>query len=440
MSLHFYRPKAYQFVRQSLHLPCPATIRSWAAAIDCEPGFLTNVINQLTNTLDENQKDCALLLDEMSIKKEVLWDKKNKKFAGNTDYGSILVEEQDSIATNALVFMAVGLKEPWFHPVAYFLVHRVTGKMQAQLIKEAINLLTEAGLDVQAVVFDGCAKNLTTARCLGCNIDKFDGSFKHPSQPNKSIYVILVVCHMLKLARNSLGDKKVFYTDTGAKICWDFITELYNVQKSDVLHLANKLKTKHIKWHNQKMKVAIAAQTLSHSVAAGLMYVKNIEVPQFQDSSETAEFILTINNLFDILNSKNKCGKHYKSPITLDNLDELKCYVNETITYLTELKDSNGVKLIDGPRKTFILEFALSSKSTLAVAEHLLSRNYNQFEYVLTYRFSQDQLEMLFSKVRNRLGWNNNPNALQFKWALRLLLQKNQVAASSSANCLVIVW
>ena len=82
--------------------------------------------------------------------------------------------------------------------------------------------------------------------------------------------------------------------------------------------------------------------------------------------------------------------------------------------------------------------FTLSSMSILDVAEHLLSRNYNKFEYVLTYRFSQDQLEMFFSKVRNRLGWNNNPNALQFKWALRVLLQKNQVAASSNANCLVV--
>ena len=69
LSLHFYSPKAYRLVRQSLRLPCPANIRSWAAAIDCEPGFLTNVINKLANTLDENQKDCALLVDEMSIKK-----------------------------------------------------------------------------------------------------------------------------------------------------------------------------------------------------------------------------------------------------------------------------------------------------------------------------------------------------------------------------------
>ena len=205
---------------------------------------------------------------------------------------------------------------------------------------------------------------------------------------------------MLKLARNSLGVLQVFYTDTGAKICWNYIIELYNVQNSDVLHLGNKLKRKHIKWHNQKMKVAIAAQTLSHSFAAGLMYLKSSKLAQFQDSDETAEFILKINNIFDILNSKSKYGKNYKSPVTLKNLDELKHYVHETTAYLMELKDSNGVKLIDGPRKTFILGFALSSKPILAVAKHLLTRNYNPFEYVLTYRFSQDQLEMFFSKIR----------------------------------------
>ena len=36
------------------------------------------------------------------------------------------------------------------------------------------------------------------------------------------------------------------------------------------------------------------------------------------------------------------------------------------------------------------------------------------------------------------MGWNNNPNALQFKWALRALLQKNQVTASQQANCSVV--
>jgi hypothetical protein len=186
------------------------------------------------------------------------------------------------------------------------------------------------------------------------------------------------------------------------------------------------------------MKVAVAAQTLSNSVAADLMYLRQLKLKQFENSEETAEFILKINNMFDILNSKSKFGKNFKRPIALDNLDEIQHDLLDTISYLKELKDSNGIKLINGPRKTFVLGFALSSKSILALAKRLLTRNHNKFEYLLTYRFSQDQLEMFFSKIRSRLGWNNNPNALQFKWALRALLQKNQVTAPETGNCTVV--
>ena len=45
--------------------------------------------------------------------------------------------------------------------------------------------------------------------------------------------------------------------------------------------------------------------------------------------------------------------------------------------------------------------------------------------------FSQDALEMFFSKIRGRFGWNNNPNALQFKHAIRTLVE-----APNTANCL----
>ena len=104
---------------------------------------------------------------------------------------------------------------------------------------------------------------------------------------------------------------------------------------------------------------------------------------------------------------------------------------------MTTLVDENGIKLVKGPRKTFIVGFALSSNSILSLAKCLLQREYNTFEYLLTYRFSQDQLEMFFCKIRSRLGWNNNPNALQFKWALRALLQKNEVTSSKTANAVV---
>ena len=74
VSLHFYSPKAYKFVRKAFHLPSPSTIRSWATTVECEPGFLKQVINHLQNNLPEDNKDCVLLVDEMSIESDVLWD------------------------------------------------------------------------------------------------------------------------------------------------------------------------------------------------------------------------------------------------------------------------------------------------------------------------------------------------------------------------------
>ena len=130
----------------------------------------------------------------------------------------------------------------------------------------------------------------------------------------------------------------------------------------------------HLKWHNQKMKVEVAAQTMSNSVAAGIMYLKNLKLEQFEKSQETAEFILSKNNLSDILNSKSKFEKNYKSPITLNNIEEIQDYVNQTIHYLTTLVDKDGIKLVAGPRKTFIVGFALSSKSILSLAKRFGKR------------------------------------------------------------------
>ena len=89
ISLHFYSPRAYKFVRKSLNLPHPATIRSWSVNIECEPGFLKKPFEFVEGKVKEGQKDCVLMLDEMSIKKQLQWDKKQSIFVGNTDYGAI---------------------------------------------------------------------------------------------------------------------------------------------------------------------------------------------------------------------------------------------------------------------------------------------------------------------------------------------------------------
>ena len=72
----------------------------------------------------------------------------------------------------------------------------------------------------------------------------------------------------------------------------------------------------------------------------------------------------------------------------------------------------------------------------LSISEKLLFRVSDPFNFVLTYKFSQDHIELLFSFIRARGGYNNNPNTLQFRTSLKQILMKNSIRPSTSANVL----
>ena len=115
------------------------------------------------------------------------------------------------------------------------------------------------------------------------------------------------------------------------------------------------------------MKVRVAAQTLSTSVAAAITFLRNMKVDDFNDSKATSDFILLMNNLFDILNFKSKFGKNFKAPF--QNYAEIARYLNDGIKILKSIKSMDGIKIIDGPRKTFVQGFAISANSILAITK-----------------------------------------------------------------------
>ena len=123
---------------------------------------------------------------------------------------------------------------------------------------------------------------------------------------------------------------KVLYTSTGERISWEYVLALYSAQQKDILHLGNKLKSKHVKWQNYKMKVSVAAQTFSHSVSAAITFLRDLKLKDFKDSKPTSDFILLINDLFDMLNSKSKFGKNNKRPISLDNILDIDLFTRHT--------------------------------------------------------------------------------------------------------------
>ena len=68
ISLHVYSRRGYKFGRKSLNLLHPATITSWSVNSKGEPGFLQKSFEFDESKVNEGQKYCVVMLDEMAIK------------------------------------------------------------------------------------------------------------------------------------------------------------------------------------------------------------------------------------------------------------------------------------------------------------------------------------------------------------------------------------
>ena len=201
-------------------------------------------------------------------------------------------------------------------------------------------------------------------------------------------------------------------------IQWCFLEDLNAVQEMLGFSFANKLKKKHITWQKHKMHVNSAVQTLSNSVDDAIDFLHDeLAHSKFQGSEATTEFIRKIDVLFDLLSSKKPFLKGTQAQLTLTNFSWWNQTCDETCAYLLSLRDCQGNLLCNGKCKTAIHGLVFSMQSIKAIACHLLTRESNPFRYFLTYKLSQDSIELLLYKIRHRCGWNN-PNALQFKYAL----------------------
>ena len=301
---------------------------------------------------------------------------------------------------------------------------------------------SSAGLKAWCVTSDGTTTNIDTFTKLGCSFghtyDTILTKFKHPVT-GEDVFVILDACHMLKLARNALAFLGTVSTSEDDQIQWKFFHALNLVQEREGFKLGNKLSNNHLQFEKHKMNVSSAAQTLSGSVADAIDFMNIVlKLPEFKGSEATVMFIRTIDRLFDLLNSRNPHGKGFKKPLKLADARTWEATLQSTAKYLLSLKSSEGIPIIKHPRRTFVLGFVISIKSTLEMVKQMLTLPEDPFKYVLTYKYSQDHIEILFSCIRAKGGWNNNPNSLQLKYALRRMLLGNSVQASVNAKCQVL--
>ena len=434
LTLQFYSSKAYNFVRKmfNLALPHPNVISKWYSKIPAEPGFTEPAFKALSIKVDEAKKQdkmvlTSLMLDEMSIKKHVAWD--HTRFRGYIDVGDGCSDDDTEVATDALVFMVVSLDGSFKVPIAYFFIKGMSGKEKANLVLIAIEKLAGIGVNVVSLTCDGPSAHFAMMRELGASLDP--NSMKTFFTSNsKKIYVFLDICHMLKLVRNILN-KHVLIDEDGNQICWRFIGELAKLQEREGLRLGNKLRMAHVNFEQQKMKVNLAAQALSSSVATAIEYCdKQLKLPQFKDSEATVKFIRTIDSLFDILNSKNPFAKGYKCALKPDNCHVWGPFLEQSYSYLSKLKNVIGTPIYKTKQKTGFVGFMAAIPSTKGLFSDLVAQSDSQLKYLLMYKFSQDHLELFFGGIRAAGGSNNNPTAQQFVGIYKRMLLRSSIGGN----------
>lgn len=302
---------------------------------------------------------------------------------------------------------------------------------------ECLKALHETGLKIVSVTCDGTTTNLGMFRDLGCdfnNISSLQTSFPHPIT-NDKVVAFLDPCHMLKLVRNTFGDTKILVDVNNQIIQWSDIVALHDLQESEGMHLGNKLRNVHINYVKQKMKVRLAAQVFSKSVADALLFCKNdLQLEQFRSCQRTVQFLSIFNDLFDILNSKNMHQSRFKQALNSKNIEVIKEKFNECKKYIISLTNKNGEVIIKSRRKTGFLGFLICIESALILYNKLCEKNLLQ--YIPLYKLSQDHIELLFGCLRHHGGGNNNLTVRQFKAAIKKILVHADIRNPNNGNCM----
>ena len=252
---------------------------------------------------------------------------------------------------------------------------------------------------------------------LGANFepDNLDTQiFKDLDSP--PIHMILDPSHDIKNVRNAWKHHRIFLNSKGQKIDWNYLVMLVRLQEYEHLSYANKLRNIHINFEPKKMDVKLATQLFSRSVAKALEFCReNLKLKDFEGSEATQEFIQTMNDIFDFMNSRTKYGKGMKNAMSEENYEIWKPFLDMTEEYFLGLKSQAGKSMVfEDARKTGFIGFIANIHSVQEIFKLIVVGG--------LYKLSQVHLEHFFGLMRARFGAQTNPTPYQFKTTYRRVL------------------
>ena len=275
-------------------LPSRRRLRDYKNYIRPQRGFNKDVVNELLGKVkhfSDNEKFFVVLMDEMKIQENLVWDKHTGDLIGYVDFGDAelnyaTLQKSTNIATHVLVFLLRRVVNPFKFSLATFATTGATSSQMFPLLWKAISICELNSLKVLAVTCDGASPNrklfrmhfpMTKEDDINPDTDVTYQTVNLFSSEKRFIYFISDVPHLMKTARNCLYNSgKGRYTrymwKNGMFILWNHISDIFYEDRECGLHILPKLSNEHIKLTPySKMNVRLAAQVLSSTVSKVLL-------------------------------------------------------------------------------------------------------------------------------------------------------------------------
>lgn len=450
LSLYKRSPKCYKHLTKCFTLPSARSLKKMLAKIKIEAGINSVVFKKIKDSvvsMSEDDKLCVLIFDEMYITPNIQYNASSDKLKGfTTNY-----ENKCKIADHVLTFMIRGIKTNYKQPVAYYFTHCLNKTDLKNIITRVIKEVNATGLKILATICDQSATNIAAINALisDSKASFFKKNIEWKQEciilENKKIFPLYDVPHLLKGLRNNLLTKDLLYFDVDDKnekvIKWEYFEKLYIADKSyGELKIMQKITEEHINRDKiNKMKVKLAAQIFSHSVAVAAKHLSDAGKvdPQIKN---VQSFVLMMDKLFDSLNCNTFSilhGKIYRAGVKAGSPHH-QLWI-DAIKFLKSMKFIEKRKIGD---KICLIEKSVPSiKNFIKTIEgmqgiwKILSKKHG-FDTMICRNFNQDPIENFFGNIRSLGIRNVAPNSVSFEGAYKSLLLNNFSSSHSiKANC-----
>ena len=224
LNLKLLSSSAYHTLRTSgfIQLPSERTLRDYTHYFKSASGFYPDLNEQLKkesaiDSLPESRRYVVLIVDEMKIKEDLVYDKYAGHLIGFTSLGEVndqlmkleqvCASEPPPISKSILVLMVRGVFFNMAFPYAHFGTNNTSADMLFPIMWEAVCQIESIGLKVICITGDGASLNrkfFRMHRSAGSGtgiVYKTHNPYANPVE-NRYLYFVSDPSHLVKTIRN----------------------------------------------------------------------------------------------------------------------------------------------------------------------------------------------------------------------------------------------